>query len=691
MEGVGLVGAVTFGNDGEVPGLYPFTYELRYAPDVANQPLVSAYIPGGATYHDGKIYCNVYGDEGNLQEQVPLWRVYDAETYELLSEHALNDNCENTTTSLAYDPTTDLIYGFVRDFTDTHFVSIDPETGAMTRITTLDYYWRFYALACNKQGLLYAIVTHDDGVFLARIRKTDGRVSDVGGVSCNNFLNPDYDYLAFYNSDQALFFDNSTDELYWIMTSSCFDLGEYTPLFRVNTRTAEATLVSHMNVYHVSGAFLLEPDFKAPAVVEEFAYEPSATGALSGQIKLQMPSVAYDGTALEGSPLSISIKEGDTEIYAATAQPGELHATGELQFAQGLHSLSITLSNEAGDGPTVERSLYAGYDLLQAPTNVSLTAEGLKAVLTWDASPAEGMNGMPINQESLSYRVIRYPNTVVAEGLKECRFEEELPAEMMQYAYLVTAMDGDRAGGTAASNTYIIGAPLDVPYGGMFTEPNDFFDYYTIIDRNGDGNSWVYYTQQMCALYYFNETQAADDWMISPPINFEKGKTYELRFYTYSSLMDYPEALEVRFGTGRTPEELPKQLLDMPEVPAVDEDHPLEETVVEFTVDEDGVYYYAFHVYSPAFHELLYLFNIRVQEKGGGDSSIQAVQEGTDIGIATEEGRICISNPGNETVEVYNAGGLKVWESTDGDMEVSAAPGIYFVKCQGIVRKVLAR
>ena len=208
------------------------------------------------------------------------------------------------------------------------------------------------------------------------------------------------------------------------------------------------------------------------------------------------------------------------------------------------------------------------------------------------------------------------------------------------------------------------------------------------LDRNGDGYSWVYYTPQMSALYYFNEAQAADDWMISPPVNYEKGKTYELRFYAYSSLMDYPEALEVRFGTGRTPEELPKQLLDIPEVPAVDEDHPLEETVVEFTVEEDGVYHYAFHVYSPAFHEFLYLSNIRVAEKDDG-SGIEALAAGSSVTIQPGKGCIHIANPEHEAVGVYSLNGVKLMESCESEMSMDVAAGIYLVNAQGEVRKVL--
>ena len=694
MEGVELWGTVVagatddFGN--EYPGLYPFLYDLRYAPDIANPPFISGYMPGGSTYHDGKIYCNVYNDEANIQAVFPEWRVYDAETFELLSSHTLNDNCENTTVSLAYDMTTDEIYGLVKDYTDTHFVRIDPETGAMTRIATLDRLTDYYALACNKQGLVYGISVDNGGIHLIRVNKADGRTVNVGNVTCDNLLS-EYDGLVFMNYDQSLFFDNSTNELYWLMSSlSAWLDGVYTPLFRINLLNGHATLVTHMNETHVSGAFLVEPEMKAPGIIADFVYTPVETGALSGKISLGIPAALYDGTSATGEEVTVLIREGEAEVFRGTAVHGETFTTDELEFAQGEHLLAVTLMNEAGEGPTVERSLYSGYDLPKAPANVKLANDGLKAVLTWDASPIEGIHEAPIHQENLSYRVVRYSDeaTIVAENVKECRFEETLPADMTLYKYTVTAMDGSREGGTSASNEWIIGAPLDVPYGGMFTEANDLLDYYTIIDGNGDGYRWAYYSDQRCALYIYNEQAAADDWMISPPIRFKAGKTYELKFNAYSSMADYPEALEVRFGTGRTPEELPKQLLDIPEVPAVDEDHPLEETVVEFTVEEDGVYHYAFHVYSPAFHEFLYLSNIRVAEKDDG-SGIEALAAGSSVTIQPGKGCIHIANPEHEAVGVYSLNGVKLMESCESEMSMDVAAGIYLVNAQGEVRKVL--
>ena len=113
--------------------------ETGFTPNLES-PLITDEVAGGVTYHNGKIYCNTYDDNTNTQEVKPVWKIYDANTFELISEKELNDNCENTTICLSYDMTTDNIYGLVKDYTDTWLVQINPETGEMTRIADrLDY------------------------------------------------------------------------------------------------------------------------------------------------------------------------------------------------------------------------------------------------------------------------------------------------------------------------------------------------------------------------------------------------------------------------------------------------------------------------------------------------------------------------------------------------------------------------
>ena len=171
-EGVEMYGLITFSPinqiDDMVPGLYKFGFDDKFKPN-DNGVLFQKYIAGGGVYHNGKIYCNVYSNEANLPMQKPVWTILDAETYEVLYEKELQDNCQCTTTSLAYDITNNKIYGIVVDFTDSYLVEVDPETGDMHKVGgAMDRNLRFKTLVSASNGMLYSTVidTKDQGLHL---------------------------------------------------------------------------------------------------------------------------------------------------------------------------------------------------------------------------------------------------------------------------------------------------------------------------------------------------------------------------------------------------------------------------------------------------------------------------------------------------------------------------------------------
>ena len=698
MEGVEMYGIVTFSAINQIdemtPGMYKFGYDQQFKPD-DNGVLFSRYIAGGGVYHEGKIYCNVYNDEANLSTQKPVWTILDAETYEVLYEKELPDNGVCTTKSLAYDITNDKIYGIVVDFTDSHLVEIDPATGDMTRVgDNFDRNLRFKTLVSTNNGMLYSIVIDSGVSSLYKIRKTDGLAVKVRDITAKNLLGPD-DYLFNSGTEQAMFLNRSTGKAYWILESNSSKLdSEYSPIFEVNLTNAEATMVSYLSrCYQVSGAWFKEPNNGAPGIISDFEYVTPEEGSASGSIQFRLPENDYRGNPFTDSNLKIKVVEGDKVLVDATAQAGTLFKSEELALLNDNHTVSITLSNEKGSGPTIQRTFYAGYDLPAAPTNVKLSYEGLTTTLTWEA-PTTGVNGAIIDKDNIRYRVIKQTgyyqgtNSVVAENLKECTFTETHPADMNYYRYFVVSTYEGEDGGYSFSEELVLGLPLNPPYGGLFSEPNDMFGYYTLIDSNGDGYCWNFDKSIGAALYIYNETQAADDWLIAPPINYKKGVNYTLLFKAYSSMAEYPESMEITFGKGRTPEEQTKQLLDIPEVPSVGEDNPVTEYKVPITVDEDGVYYYAFHVTSEKFHEYLRVFDIRLDAPSG----IETVKgEDSKLVITTGKNSVRVDNPDGRAVAIYSAGGMLVDSFTETVYERSLYPGIYIVKSNDSVQKIIVR
>ena len=221
----------------------------------------------------------------------------------------------------------------------------------------------------------------------------------------------------------------------------------------------------------------------------------------------------------------------------------------------------------------------------------------------------------------------------------------------------------------------------------MFTSLSDMFNYYTLIDANGDGYSWMYDGETRSAVYVYNQFLPADDWMISPPLNLKKDVDYTLSFKAYSSAIDYPESMEVTFGTGRTPEEQTKQLLDIPEVPSVGEDNPVTSYTLPVTVAEDGVYYYAFHVTSEKFREMLRVFDIKLDVESG----INEVKSEGSLFVTTGKNSVKVENPEGQTVTIYNSNGMLIDSFTDAAYERMLYPGIYIVRGNDSVQKIIVR
>ncbi len=700
MEGVELMGGIKYGMlDYESitvmdKGFYLFKQEDLYQVDRGN-PVHRNYVAGGSVYHEGKIYSNEYEDAGGMHKEKPMWRIYDAKTFEVLSEHELPDNCAATTTSLAYDRTRNKIYGFLYTFTEVFFVEIEPETGAMTRVAQLDYaYTKWLCIACNKQGTLYCIYIDKATAtpYLARIRQSDGKVANLGVLSVGNLVGPEDMYINGHYS-QSLFFNNADNRMYWMYESASNYMPHenYTAIMEVTpSANPTANLVAYeLNYYNVTGAFFLEPSFTAPAVASDFEFIPTSTDRLNGTLNFKIPTTDYVGNPLSGA-LSLKVTEGDNILVETTVQPGADFVSDVMAFTNETHTVHIQLTNNKGEeGPTIKRSFYAGFDIPRACQNIKLTSEGLTTTLTWEP-PVEGANGSVINPNDLTYTVIRYPYEItVAEGLKECKFVEEHPAEMTRYVYIVKAVDSQgREGESAFSNNLIVGTPLDPPYGGYFSEAADLFNYYTIIDSNSDGCSWTYNTETASAMYKFHYANDGDDWLIAPPINYKKGKTYELKFKAYSYMIDYLEAMEVRFGNARTPEAQSQLLLHLPEVPGVDEDNPVREYTTKFTVEEDGVYYYSFHAISPAYSSYLFVFQIRVAEEGS--DAIEEIDTDADaVQAFVDNGQLHIVNPYNVAIAVYTVNGSLVL-TTDETTCVRALPaGVYIVKANNKAQKVV--
>lgn len=679
-------------------GIYHMTSsEDGYAVDFKN-PDASMLISGGAVYHDGKIYCNEYDASGNYQEAFPIWKILDAKTFEVISQTTLNNNCENTTVAMAYDATSDKIYGLVKDYIDTYLVEIDPATGAMTRLSDrLDYHYRYTTIGCNIHGQLYCIYMTEDNIdgtqtqYLARINKSTGAIATIGQITGVNMMPGDLPLNM--KMRQALFFNNQTGKMYWYLCSSSSALGsQYGAIFEVNTLNANAALQTwRTDIYAISGAFFAEPMMQAPGIITDVKYTPEEVGSLNGVINFTLPDVTYSLEPLNGTVGYKLLKADDRSVlYTGEGQPGETIAINHAA-EEGIYDVLFIAYNDKGESAEKVYSILVGYDLPGPPENLLLTDDGFTTtVLTWDA-PITGIHNQAYDKSRLTYNVYRYPDdALIAEGLTETRFVDHHGDEMTLYKYIVfSCNDGEQTMGRR-SNEIVIGAPLSVPYGGVFAEPNDMYNYYTILDENDDYYTWTYDGSTGAAFYPYNFQRHADDWMISPPIKYYEGDVYTLQFSAFSLSEDYPESLLVTFGSGKNPFSQSTILLDMPELPAIDEEDNVNVYSVDITVPLSGVYYYGFKAYSPEWSSYLYLYNITMTMKSNG--SVNGVQSyNRDFDAYYYNGGITVINPNAHDIAIYNINGIMMHRSNETQYNVTLTPGVYMVRSAQSVVKIVVR
>ncbi len=664
-------------------GFYAVEHKNNQYTVSLRRPLHLMDLGGGCVYHNGRLYCNEYNYQSDYQFAKPVWKVLDSKTFETISADTLNTNCENTTIAMTYDVTSDKMFGFVRDYVDTWLVEINPENGQMKRMQSkaLDYWKRYVAISCDDLGNLYAIYmtedykTGDQKHYLSRINKTTGAIADIGEIQAANML-PE-DILINMKYQQTMFFNNDTKKFYWLLCSSSMALGgQYVPMFEVDVVNCRVTLLTYIqDVYAISGTYFNEPMMKAPGIISDFEYESNELGSLEGVIKFKVPATSYDGNLMT-TPVTYKLIEKDGLNIEGVAAAGE---TVELKVVstQGIHNLDIQLSNEFGEGPVVVRAFLIGYDMPAAPENVALTDSALTTTLTWSA-PKTGQNGQVYDVSKLRYDVVRYPEEItVASGITDTVFTEVHGEDLLRYYYVVYACNDTVRIQGVVSNAVVVGSPINPPYGGVFKVIGDMYNYYTILDENKDEYTWLYDSETGAAVYPYNWAQGANDWLISPPIRYDAGAPYQLVFSTFSSSYEYPESMLVTLGKTKTPEGQTDVLLDLPVVPAQEEDGSISTYTLDFTVPETGVYYYGFKAYSKEYQEYLFLYNIQLLGTTGSQR-VDVAHRNFDA--YANNGTINVINPTNDVVTIYNVNGVPVATTSETTFSVDAVSGIYIVK-----------
>jgi hypothetical protein len=154
------------------------------------------------------------------------------------------------------------------------------------------------------------------------------------------------------------------------------------------------------------------------------------------------------------------------------------------------------------------------------------------------------------------------------------------------------------------------GAAYPVPYKETFGSANSFNEF-TIINANGDNNTWTYNSMNERADYNWSMTTGGDDWLITPAIFLEAGKNYVFSLRARSFSASLPEKFEVKMGNSNSVEAMTVGLIDTTKVETGD----LTTYSAQVSVEADGNYFFGVHAVSDADNMMLAVDDIAVDEE----------------------------------------------------------------------------
>ena len=516
----------------QVPyGIYSFTIGSNEAPTAHITDLSYNFMSGawGRDRHYGIIPLSVMGVINGaryitintrdwLEVRNTLWDTTHG-TYSLIAS------------TMAYDPTSDVFYAFQykEDLTGLNWVRINMETDQMEQIAQYRGSTAVVTLAATPDGQMYYIDAVGD---LYSVNKVNCRTSLIG----NTGVTP-----AAYN--QSMVYDGKTATFLWAAESN-----EGSVLYSVNPATAETKRVmTFQNNEQFVSLYITDSEATdgAPAAVGRPRLT-TTNGELTGTLAFTTPSKTYGGETLTGN-VNLNVWVDGESLKNEEVAPGTATSI-PVTFNEGNHYIAITTDNEAGFSPLRYIYQYVGYDTPQPVTNVVFTQENGQNTITWEA-PKAGINSGYIDKNNLKYDLVRMPDSVtVATGWGSLTYTEPTPSVMHSYSYRVIADNNGHKANYTESNAVLCGSSFVVPYKQYFSDPTTLSEYFTVVDRDGDGDTWRQgYTTEVRIDYL--KKNDADDWLISPPITMEAGVKYRFTVNMKIFTRNYPEDFEVLVGT----------------------------------------------------------------------------------------------------------------------------------------------
>lgn len=508
-----IYGSVIFGHGWEDMGSdAPFGIYSLPANDATQMKSVklddnlSAF--GGGVYVDGRYYMvdySPYDYDGTVS-----FRVYDVDAGWRLIEERHLATYSSVASDLAYDPTTDRVYGCFRESATTNgyfFGTLNTITGFSSKIADLKQ--ELIALAATKDGRLYGISIYG---MLYSVDKTTGALTEIGQTG------------KTVKYAQSATFDYPSGRMLWAMTPHYTH--ESPEICEVNlTDGTVTTLTTIPDRYEFTGIYTTGSyaDDNAPA--RPTSLKASLTGtSLTGKALIAMPDRTAGGNLasslgyklwMDGSLL----KEGQSQAGAGVE--------AALTLTRGMHHMKAVATNSAGRSQFAYCDFWAGSDVVNAVSPKAVMKDAQTVSVSWTA-PQRGNHDGYFDPSLVTYTVTRQPDAKVVYDGSSTSFDDKEVADLQMgyYYYEVAAKVAGEYGDKVRTNVVRVGSALKLPYDQPFND-EVAAKTMTVIDANEDDETWQFFGDCfICGVS--QEGLDDDDWLVTPVFNLSKDSVYQV-------------------------------------------------------------------------------------------------------------------------------------------------------------------
>lgn len=515
--------------------------------------------------------------------------------------------------SPTYDYQTGTVYALNYLMNGDSLVTIDLESGEVSkgaRLTGMpkneeyDSEDTMKAIAMNYDGDMYG-VSYWGGLF--KINPVSGECTLV------DYLDFNPEKAIMYSTSLA--FDNDTEELYWSVYTW---VNLYKELRKININDATTQQVGIFGDDRLLSDFYIPftvAEAGAPAKVQDFKVEADPDGDLVATLSWTNPTKTFGrgGTLESISKIEVYRNNEIVKTFDNPEVGAEMSYTDNVD-KNDLYKYKVVAYNEAGRGDRCAQTKFVGLAAPMPVTNIALTSEGDFAQLSWTA-PATGKFDGYLHEESLRYDITRSDGKLVAQDLDDTEFTDESIKELGRYNYRIVAHN---LGGTSEemqSEYVICGPAVTLPATFNFSTPDEA-NIWTIIDGNGDENSWTYVgwpVPGMKSSYSIWYEYPAHEYLLSPKTAFKANTHYKVTFDATPGNKNIPEVIAVSFGNEPTP--MAQDSINQFNIYG----ETMKTLRADFPVlEKDGNYYFGFVHRSTAQGFSLTLSNIRVEENHDG-------------------------------------------------------------------------